>query len=83
MASDLPDGTDPALLILADNGGNTLTHALPESSPATNAVPLGGSCPPPTVDQRGEPRPIADGCDIGAFELFIADIFGNGFEGGG
>ena len=65
-------GADPALGPLQDNGGGTLTHAIAATSPAVDAA---GSCPPPNVDQRGEPRPI-DGngdqvaaCDAGAFEL--------------
>ena len=54
---------------LADNGGNTLTHALQEDSPAIGhgnpaacaATPVDG------VDQRGMPRPAAS-CDSGAFQ---------------
>lgn len=70
---------------LADNGGPTLTHALPAGSPALDAA---SNCP--VTDQRGEPRddddsffvPIvaANGniatislggrfCDIGAVEI--------------
>jgi len=49
---------------LADNGGPTLTHALPSGSPALNA---GNNAACPTTDQRGELRD--DGfCDIGSFE---------------
>jgi CSLREA domain-containing protein len=59
----------PWLAPLADNGGPTLTHALLPQSPALNA----GSCTaldgtPITEDQRGEPRPQGEGCDIGAYE---------------
>ena len=57
---------------LADNGGGTLTHALPYGSLAVDAVPSGGC---PATDQRGVARP-ADGngdgtflCDVGAFEF--------------
>ncbi|MGB7250187.1 MAG: filamentous hemagglutinin N-terminal domain-containing protein, partial [Phormidesmis sp.] len=58
--SDLPDGTDPALLPLADNGGPTLTHALRASSPAIDAGT--GT----DADQRGA---NANGIrDIGAYE---------------
>jgi CSLREA domain-containing protein len=65
-------GDDPQLGPLADNGGDTLTHALLNTSPALDR----GSCPV-GVDQRGEPRPVdlptlpnsANGCDIGAYEL--------------
>lgn len=64
-------GQDPALLALADNGGNTLTHALAANSPALDI----GNCTT-TIDQRGEPRPndipsipnATNGCDMGAFE---------------
>lgn len=64
-------GEDPLLLALADNGGDTLTHALPANSPALDA----GGCNPGT-DQRGFPRPVdiaavpngGNGCDMGAFE---------------
>jgi hypothetical protein len=63
---------DPMLGPLADNGGDTLTHALLPGSPAIDAIPA-ISCTLPT-DQRGAPRPIgclspATPCDIGAFEL--------------
>jgi hypothetical protein len=54
----------PYLGILQDNGGTTFTHALLPSSPAIDAVT--GECL--AVDQRGEPRPDGDGCDLGAFE---------------
>jgi CSLREA domain-containing protein len=65
--------TDPLLEPLANNGGPTETHALPEASPAADQ----GSCPGANVDQRGMPRPADlpgvpnadDGCDIGAYEL--------------
>jgi CSLREA domain-containing protein len=65
-------GQDPALLPLANNGGNTPTHALAGNSPALDA----GNCPTAVFDQRGEPRPVdlptvpnsADGCDMGAYE---------------
>lgn len=61
-------GGNPALLLLADNGGPTPTHALASGSPAVDA----GSCTDIsggtiTVDQRGLPRPGV--CDVGAFEL--------------
>lgn len=59
-------GSDPLLGPLADNGGDTSTHALLEGSPALNAIPL-GVCEA-TTDQRGFPRPAGSGCDIGAFE---------------
>lgn len=62
---------------LADNGGPTLTHALPANSPAIDRAPSAdcASAPVNGVDQRGQPRnldgnglPSANECDIGAFE---------------
>lgn len=63
-AGDRP-GVDPRLGPLADNGGNTLTHDLRGGSPALDAIPP-GDCQ--ATDQRGRPRPVGPGCDIGAFE---------------
>ena len=62
-------GVNPMLKPLANNGGPTLTQALPRSSPAVNAggLPASSSCP--ATDQRGESRPWGPACDIGAFEL--------------
>ena len=62
---------DPMLDSLADNGGDTLTHALLPGSPAIDAIPA-ISCTLST-DQRWMPRPVAADeetplCDIGAFE---------------
>lgn len=61
---------------LADNGGATLTHALTQESLAIDA----GNCTDSrgitvTVDQRGEPRPQGDGCDIGAYESPFTTTF--------
>ena len=54
---------NPLIGALANNGGQTNTHALSVSSPARNA---GAGCS--ATDQRGVAR---DGvCDIGAFEYF-------------
>ena len=64
-------GGDPMLGPLEDNGGPTLTHALLESSPAIDAIPV-ADCAVDT-DQRGVPRPQGDGCDIGAYEVEPAD----------
>jgi len=55
---------DPLLDVLADNGGNTQTHALLHGSPAIDAV----ECDLAT-DQRGASRPQGAACDIGAFEV--------------
>jgi CSLREA domain-containing protein len=64
-------GEDAQLEPLADNGGQTLTHALGDDSPARDAANPGVSAPPPVceaIDQRGEPRPDGPGCDMGAYE---------------
>jgi hypothetical protein len=52
---------DPALDELGDNGGPTLTVAVPADSPA---VGIASGCPP--TDQRGQPRKMP--CTAGAFE---------------
>jgi hypothetical protein len=54
------------LLPLADNGGQTRTHALAINSPALDASPDDATCP--TIDQREVPRPRGAACDIGSFE---------------
>jgi hypothetical protein len=54
------------LLPLADNGGETRTHALAIGSPALDASPDDDGCP--TIDQRESPRPHGAACDIGSFE---------------
>lgn len=51
---------------LKNNGGPTLTHALPKGSPAIDAAPADADCP--ATDQRGVARPQGAGCDIGAVE---------------
>ncbi len=56
---------DPLLSLLADNGGDTQTHALLAGSPAIDAIPP-ISCTL-TADQRGQPRSTP--CDIGAVEV--------------
>jgi hypothetical protein len=58
--------TDPKLLELSANGGNTLTRALDPSSLAIDSADT-GLCS--TVDQRGVTRPQGAQCDRGAFEL--------------
>jgi hypothetical protein len=80
---DLSD-TDPMLGPLADNGGPTLTHALPAGSPA---IDHGDPAAFFAVDQRGMDRP-ADGdfdgvsvADVGSVE-FVDPIFADGFETG-
>ncbi len=60
---------------LADNGGPTLTHAFPPTSPALNTgdttKALGADSNPLTLDQRGTgfSRVVGPAVDIGAFEL--------------
>jgi hypothetical protein len=61
--------TDPQLVSLADNGGETDTAALAAGSPA---IDMGSpACQPPSADQRGiaRPQPAGGRCDIGSFEL--------------
>jgi hypothetical protein len=60
---------------LAANGGPTMTHALltePIVSVAIDKIPeadcVDAEGAPLTTDQRGEPRPVGDGCDVGSFE---------------
>ena len=81
---------DPMLYPLADNGGTSLTHAIPETSPAWNAGDPAFTSPPgPTVDQRGTgyARVVGGRIDIGAFEsqgpLDGDTIFSDGFESAG
>jgi hypothetical protein len=76
QVGDGADPIDPLLGPLADNGGETWTHALLPGSPAIDT----GTCTdsdglPVTSDQRDFPRPLdgdedgAADCDIGAYEL--------------
>jgi hypothetical protein len=57
---------DPMLGPLADNGGPTMTHELVDGSPAIGTANP-DKCAP--ADQRSAPRPVGEGCDIGAFEF--------------
>ena len=56
---------------LANNSGETQTHALLADSPALDAIPSGSSsCGTEiTTDQRGVARPQNGACDIGAYEF--------------
>ena len=68
---------EPLVGPLQNNGGPTETHALRAGSPATDA----GNCTEET-DQRGTPRVDVpgranrggNGCDIGAYEIPLADL---------
>ena len=74
LAGSGDSSSDPLLQPLALNGGETLNYALGASSPAIDS---GNSATCPTVDQRGNLRPVGSTCDIGAFEagigFFISD----------
>ncbi len=60
------NNTDPRIGPLADTGGGTLTIPLLVGSPAIDA---GDPSTGLATDQRGYPRPIGAGVDIGAFEF--------------
>jgi len=62
---------NPLLGALADNGGETETHALLTGSPAIDA---GGNAFCERVDQRGIARPQNSICDIGAYEWTIPSL---------
>lgn len=59
------NNTDPQLIALTDNGGETDTTALPTDSPAVDSASNEGC---PETDQRDFIRPYNEICDIGAFE---------------
>ncbi len=63
VSSDLPDGTDPLLLSLANNAGLTETHAVRANSLAVD----GANATATAVDQRG--LATVNLRDIGAYEL--------------
>ncbi len=64
-----PDYTfDPMLGILTDNGGPTMTMALPAESPA---IDVGDDVFCEATDQRGVSRPQGDHCDVGAYEYEV------------
>ncbi|MDQ6786500.1 MAG: carboxypeptidase-like regulatory domain-containing protein, partial [Acidobacteriota bacterium] len=69
IASDLPDGTDPLLDVLKNNGGLSATHALLAGSPAIDAG--NNSFATGANDQRGPgfARIFGSAVDIGAFEV--------------
>ncbi len=81
IAADLPDGTDPQLGLLKNNGGQTDTHALLAGSPAIDAgsdcIALGSTCTGRFgYDQRGFgfARKYGSSVDVGAVEYFPIGI---------
>jgi hypothetical protein len=70
--------TDPMLAPLADNGGDTWTHALLDGSPAIDA---GSNDADLETDQRGSgfPRVVGSAADIGSYERSDR-IFADGFD---
>ena len=76
--------TNPLLGALFNFGGPTPTMRPLRGSPAINAIaPIAGTCAVST-DQRGYPRPIGSGCDIGSMELTAVEldrIFADNFDG--
>jgi trimeric autotransporter adhesin len=74
--------TDPMLAALANNGGDTLTHALQTGSPAIGAGNTAACLAAPIsgVDQRGFLRDTT-ACDIGAYEYGLT--FAIGLDGDG
>ena len=76
--------TDAELGDLANNGGATLTHYPVVTGQLIDQVPVADCLDIQGValltDQRGQPRPIGSGCDIGAVEVDDDIIFFNGFE---
>ena len=63
---------DPALDVLAANGGVGPTHALQQTSPARDAIPINvnGCGVDGATDQRGVLRGQDAGCDLGAIETY-------------
>ena len=61
---------DPNLGTLANNGGETATHALLPGSPAIDRIPASANGCGTTfmLDQIGTARPNGGRCDLGAFE---------------
>jgi hypothetical protein len=58
--------TNPKLLPLANNGGQTMTMGLASDSPAIDWIPAALAL---STDQRGVHRPYGSASDVGAFEL--------------
>ncbi|NEO84464.1 MAG: DUF4347 domain-containing protein [Spirulina sp. SIO3F2] len=67
-------GQNPLLAPLANNGGNTQTHALLSASPALDAGDNGLLAFILTTDQAGRSRILDGTVDIGAFEGIVTDL---------
>ncbi len=67
---DHPQGVNPLLEPLANNGGLLHTHALRSGSPAIDGVTFSDASTQvcPATDARGVNRPQGERCDIGAYE---------------
>jgi hypothetical protein len=69
--------TDALLAPLADNGGETWTHGLYDTSPALDRIPnTAPECGTPAqgIDQRNVSRPDGTACDVGAFEGSVGPV---------
>ncbi len=78
-SSNITNGTDPLLGPLTVNGGPTLTMLPSAASPVLEA---GRELGLPRLDQRGLPRLVGAGIDMGAVERQKPEvmIFRNGFD---
>jgi len=65
VAAGDQNNVNPGLGALQNNGGPTLTRAIPNGSAAMNTGDNNGC---PATDQRGVTRPSGGTCDIGAYE---------------
>jgi hypothetical protein len=78
----MPPVDCPQLDLLADNGGPTSTHAIPQSSPA---IDTGSNLDSLVFDQTGNFRVVGATADIGAVEwrsdLTLERVFTGGFDG--
>ena len=79
-ATDTSNGADPALGVLADNGGPTNTMLPAADSPLLDAIPSAACDTTHTTDQRGISRPKGTHCDIGSVELVAPTSVGTEAE---
>ncbi len=86
VAADLIN-VNPRLGPLQDNGGPTQTMALLPGSPAIDAgnaaLAVDADGNPLTTDQRGAPRDVFGGVNIGAFEVQVYQVSFTTDSGGG